>query len=502
MGDILKSILENNAFGVFTFFILGILVIVFIQNIFFYYNYKDKAYLWYAIYAFIIILDQLFISYMPYYRSTNDTPFIISNSIHVSLEWLYNSAYIIFVIEFGDLYLLGRRTANKIKNIVYGLAIILIVLFVADAFSQMYLVRKGFVYLQVPIMIILSVVIYFHLFKMKNKIKYYIIPGSLAFSIFSIMALGNSVIFKGDTNLSWGLFYIGVFIENVFFTLGLVVKQKVVLKERNSSQQELILQLRENEELKNKLTAKLQEEVSKKTSEIFSLNKKAETEKIKQIEIAFEKEIAELKISALQSQMNPHFIFNSLNSIKLYIIKNNKEKAVYYLNKFSKLIRKILSASREKVVSLQEELDTVELYVNIENIRFKNEINFSLSVEDNLNLATVKIPPLILQPFIENAIWHGLSSKKGSKVLIVEVLKKDKYFLEITIIDNGIGRKKSNEIKESKMHKKASLGLKLTEERLSNFSSSLSNKHQITLIDLKHNGEPVGTKVVILLPIK
>jgi sensor histidine kinase YesM len=503
MKDWLITVLENNPINATALFIIGVLMVIIIQNFFFYFNHKDKAYLWYSLYGFIILLDQTSMLHNSYVYKMNGSGMSNFGSIHHGLEWLYNSAYLIFVLEFGGLHLMKEKKSKKIKYLVFSLAIILIILTIIDFNTGSYLVRLGFLLLLVPVLIILSFIIYYHLFKMKTTMKYYIIPGSLAFSIFSVLALATSLIgTENSFQLAWVFFYIGVFIENIFFSLGLVVKQKLVLKERNESQQELIVQLRENDQLRNSLTEKLQEEVSKKTFEIMTLNEIAETEKIKQLEINFEKEIAEMKVSSLQSQMNPHFIFNSLNSIKLYIIKNDKENAVYYLNKFSKLIRKILSASREKEVSLQEELDTVELYANIENIRFKNSIKFNLYIEDNINLSTIKIPPLILQPFIENAIWHGLSPKKGIKKLQVNVNKKGTDFIEITIIDNGIGRKKSAEIKDKKLHKKESLGLRLTEERLNNFSLKLNNKHQLYFTDLIEDGVAKGTKVTIELPLK
>jgi len=289
----------------------------------------------------------------------------------------------------------------------------------------------------------------------------------------------------------------------------LIIKQKTVLKERNVSQKELIIQLKENEKqlkenekLKNKLTKTLQEEVEKQTSEIIALNQSAEEEKRKKLEIKFEKEMAELKISSLQSQMNPHFLFNSLNSIKLYIIKNDIENAVYYLNKFSKLIRAILSASRERVVSLEQEIETLELYASIENIRFKGEIDILFIVDKKINAATLKIPPLILQPFVENAIWHGFSSKKEGKRLKVAVTQPNDDYIQISIVDNGIGRKNAEILKNKKLHKKESVGLKITEERLLSFEKDYSNKHSIEFIDLYENEQSNGTKVLIKLPIR
>jgi len=216
-----------------------------------------------------------------------------------------------------------------------------------------------------------------------------------------------------------------------------------------------------------------------------------------------EKKYVKLEQTALRSQMNPHFIFNSLNSIKLYIIDNEKENAVYYLNKFSKLIRKILAATREKETTLADEIETMKLYLNIENIRFLNAIESSFNIDKNLNINTIKVPSLILQPFIENAIWHGLSSKKGDKKINLTFEKDKKGYLVIAIEDNGVGRKRSTEIKEKKIHKRDSIGIKLTEDRLENFAQSYKNDFSINFIDL-YNDErkPKGTKVVLKIPLK
>ena len=124
-----------------------------------------------------------------------------------------------------------------------------------------------------------------------------------------------------------------------------------------------------------------------------------------------EKKILALEQNMLKSQMNPHFIFNSLNSIKQYIIGNEIENAVYYLNKFAKLIRKILDTSNKKDISLAEELETMTTYMTIENMRFSNEIDFKINVADDIDSKKIRVPSLILQPFIENSLWHGLSSK-------------------------------------------------------------------------------------------
>ncbi|MBL87244.1 MAG: sensor histidine kinase [Winogradskyella sp.] len=216
-----------------------------------------------------------------------------------------------------------------------------------------------------------------------------------------------------------------------------------------------------------------------------------------------EKHILTLEQDILRSQMNPHFVFNSLNSIKQYIITNEQKQAVFYLNKFAKLIRKILEASKTKEVSLAEEIETIELYFSIENIRFSNEIVLNTYIDDDIDLHSIRLPSLVLQPFIENSIWHGLSSKKGKKQIDIEVTKESSDFVLIKIIDNGIGREQSAHIKENKVIKRKSLGLNLTKERLTNFVKDFKNKFTLRFVDLKDsNNKPKGTKVILELPIK
>ena len=216
-----------------------------------------------------------------------------------------------------------------------------------------------------------------------------------------------------------------------------------------------------------------------------------------------EKQILTLEQDMLRSQMNPHFIFNSLNSIKLYIINNEKENAVYYLNKFSKLIRKILIASTEKEMTLEDELDTMKLYMNIENIRFSNEIDFQVEVDKSINTSNIRVPSLILQPFLENALWHGLSSKEDNKSIILNVTKPSEDYISITITDNGVGRKESSRINNNKILKRKSVGIAITKARLANFSKGFTSDYKINIEDLYDaDGKAEGTRVIVHIPIR
>jgi LytS/YehU family sensor histidine kinase len=153
-------------------------------------------------------------------------------------------------------------------------------------------------------------------------------------------------------------------------------------------------------------------------------------------------------------------------------------------------------------VSLKDEIETAKLYVNIENIRFNNEIDIEISIENTLNIDTITIPSLILQPFIENAIWHGLSPKKGKKKLLLKVDSYNQDFVRIVIEDNGVGRLRSKEIKSKKIHKRESVGLKITKERLENFTRKLKSKFNLSIDDLVDDkNKPFGTRITLLLPV-
>ncbi len=221
----------------------------------------------------------------------------------------------------------------------------------------------------------------------------------------------------------------------------------------------------------------------------------------RQYQLKSEKKMLTLEQSMLRSQMNPHFLFNSLNSIKLYIINNEQKNAVHYLNKFSKLVRKILEASSLKEIPLAEELETVELYMNIENIRFSEEINFTLQVDEDIDIHLVKIPSLILQPFLENALWHGLSSKEGAKKITLHISREKNGFINIAIIDNGVGRAVAEKRKENKVLKRKSVGIDITRERLANFSRDYQNSFNVEIVDLFDDyGQASGTKVILHIP--
>ena len=207
--------------------------------------------------------------------------------------------------------------------------------------------------------------------------------------------------------------------------------------------------------------------------------------------------LAELEGESLRAQMNPHFVFNALNSIKSYIIKNSKEEAADYLTTFSELIRAVLRNSTQKEISLKNELEALTLYLQIENLRLNQPFEYKIDIANDVNPATIAFPPLIIQPFVENSIWHGFVHKKAGGNLIIDIRKEGEK-LSLDVIDDGIGREKSKEIEKSR-ERKRSYGIAITETRLNN----IADKADIQIVDLyDKDGIGNGTKVHIELPLR
>jgi anti-sigma regulatory factor (Ser/Thr protein kinase) len=211
---------------------------------------------------------------------------------------------------------------------------------------------------------------------------------------------------------------------------------------------------------------------------------------------SLQQKFAQMEMMALRSQMNPHFIFNAINSIQHYVLTNEKELANKYLVKFSQLMRNILDLSKQELITLKEELETINLYLDIESLRFNNAFNFSLDVAANVNPNDIKLPPLLIQPFVENAIWHGLLLKEGRKELRISVFLKQQN-LVIEIEDNGIGRAAAEKFRNKEL-KRRSFGMDITNDRLNVLEKVFGIAISFTVVDkMSDAGEPQGTKVII-----
>ena len=224
----------------------------------------------------------------------------------------------------------------------------------------------------------------------------------------------------------------------------------------------------------------------------------AQTVALKQSQ--YREELQQLEMKALRAQMNPHFLFNSLNSINTLILSDENTLASRYLTKFSKLVRLMLENSEQSKVSLQDELDMLEAYIELEALRFENTLSYSIQVDDRLDPDQTEIPSMVLQPFVENAIWHGLLHADRPGTIDIR-LKEEADNLWCSISDNGIGREKSLSLKKVDEHKKKSLGIKITGERL-RLLTQQKIEELISIIDLKdERNQALGTQVNIQIPL-
>jgi len=280
------------------------------------------------------------------------------------------------------------------------------------------------------------------------------------------------------------------------FILMIVLSLVVFRNYRNKKKANILLAQQKN------VIAEKNEELNQQNNEIKTQRDELEenlkyTQKLQE---ALKHDLSHYMQLSLRKIINPHFIFNSLNSIQSFILQNEKLEASMYLSKFSDLMRKVLDQSQKEYITLKDEVDTLELYVELESKRFEGRFAWEINLDDNIIPEKVLIPPLISQPFIENAIWHGLIPlEKEGKLTIT--FKKNDDFLVCTIEDNGVGREKS-ELLNKNRRKRESHGIKITQERLNIINSLNNNDLSLKYYDLKNkDGVGIGTKVEFCLPL-
>ena len=208
---------------------------------------------------------------------------------------------------------------------------------------------------------------------------------------------------------------------------------------------------------------------------------------------------AENERKILRLQMNPHFIFNCLNSINLYIEQNNSELAGNYLSKFSRLMRMSLAQTRKDKISLSEEIKMLKLYLDLETMRFKGKLKYHLNIEEDLDMEFIEIPPMLIQPHLENAIWHGLMHKKDGGTIIIDITQDlADQALIVKIEDNGIGRARAAELHSKEVVQDKSYGTLITEERIASFNKKFKAETTLDIHDIfDAKGNPSGTLVIL-----
>ena len=277
-------------------------------------------------------------------------------------------------------------------------------------------------------------------------------------------------------------------------------RMKVLENENKNKQDELALkemQLQKQSQQKNLLFISLGVIIIIASLIFRNILLKRKNEKLKneQEHSALKRKALELEMQALRAQMNPHFIFNCLSAIDNLVQTNQADKATSYLSRFAKLIRSVLDSSKSNLVPFQRDFETLKLYLEMEKFRCNNKFNYNLIVDKKLMNGDYKVPPMIIQPFVENAIHHGLLNKQDNdrQLNISAELQNEQIVYYVS--DNGIGRKQAAEIKEINKPGQKSYGIDITRERISLYNKNGTN--DIEIIDLEEGGICLGTKAMI-----
>ncbi|WP_461533085.1 histidine kinase [Sinomicrobium sp.] len=338
--------------------------------------------------------------------------------------------------------------------------------------------------------------------KIQSPVKGFFIAGSLFYLVGSVIASVRysdlEVPFRAFYDLSsTSYFQLGILFQALFFALALGERVVFLHQEHDRGQRVLIEQLSVQERVVSEANRQLEEEIQLRVNEIIAIKEDLQEQERKRLAAEYERNLIRSEIQAKQAQINPHFIFNNLNAIKYLILQQESGKAIKYLVRFSRFIRAVLDRAEEDIIPLERELMMVYDYLELEKKRFNDD--FTFRIENHIDNSGCYIPPLLLLPFIENAIWHGLlTSEKEEKQLLITVGNTCPG-IKITIEDNGVGRDRILSGTSGKIQ--GSMGIPLTRERIRLFNHN-NNDKKITLniVDLKDEyNNALGTRVELLL---
>lgn len=432
--------------------IRGAFLILALYHLMIYTQNKSKTYLFYSIYLFLLFIY--------FFRHICPEQYQwIYEYINFSLQYLAFAFYVLFARSL-------LQTAKRIPDwdvlliLEYKIFIVFSVVFVGVQYFLTYEHQEKLFLTLAPVFTVFSLLTYIVFTKIKSKYVTFFIIGSLTYIICGNISLLMPIIFGED------IFFNKYKVDPMFFTyLGAIIEVTMFA---------LIVGAR--------------------------VNYLEEDKKVKEDDLKRRlKEVSDLKMTALQSQMDPHFLYNSLNSINNFVLQNDREKASDYITKFSRLIREILQKSSSLSIPLSEELGILGLYVKLEQMRMIGGFDYIVTVDDNIDLDEIKVPPLFVQPYVENAIWHGFANKTSGKKITLSIYD-DEDNVRCEIIDNGIGIEASKQSKQSTGIARKSFGLKTSEDRI----KLLYNNQKVYVIieDLSTTQLSSGTKVTIKFPKK
>lgn len=470
---------------------MGIFAFTGIFFLFRYIFYKEAFLLWYGLYLISMgfqsalaqfeTIGEFFI----FWNIIKDGSYytVIMNAVTFSFLGLYLKK--ILEIKRGD-KLFGIYSAYMIVLLIAGVILSIMILF--KQFTDFIFSHSDMQIFLLPAAVLcffLGLKIYSYPDKLHKLIGTGMIILTSTMVIFSIIRI---IGLTGHFHL---IPEMGILTDVIFLTLAIGQKAK-------DQNQKLIESEKEKYAIQQRLNHELTSLVEEKTKDIISTNKAlADQEKLK-LEAEFNEKIANAELKALKAQMNPHFIFNCLNAIRNLVQKGKDDLATEYLADFASFIRKVLSYSEVKQITLEEEIGLCELYLKMEQLRFEDGFNYQIVVEPGTATDFIILPPMLLQPLLENAIWHGLLHKTEHRCLTIQISQNENQVI-CSIDDNGVGRAYSAQMNGSK--KRDSVGLKLFIDRLDINNKVLNNNYYYEIIDKYQNEKSVGTKVNLYFEI-
>lgn len=431
--------------------IRGALLVVFLYHIIIYFQNKNKLYLYFSLYSFL-----LFIFFLKNLIVEDFSSGLVSY-INYPLQFLTFATYLAFsreLLQTNVFLVKWDKTLRLIIKILLVLSLTLILITSIIGLNT----QQTIFYFSIPVLLGFNVISYIKFIKIKGShVKLFIVFSSIFYSLLIVTYAG--VYFDNLRS-----FFLNINIDPMFFFfIGGALKIVMIAA---------IIGFRIKELEENRISSEI--ELSEQITET-----------------------SELKMTALQSQMNPHFLFNSLNSINNFIIKSQIEKASDYITKFSKLIREILKNSSKNTISLAEELSNLKIYVLLENIRIEGGFKYNVEIDPSINTDKIKVPPLFLQPYVENSIWHGLTHIEGEKKIDL-FISKNNNLIKFEIIDNGIGYAKAKEQAELNKDERVGFATRATDVRI---RTLFKNAETVIKIEDISGSNKTGTKVTLMFPI-
>jgi two-component system, LytTR family, sensor kinase len=488
--------------------VLGMLLVLFCFMLISYRQVPDKASLYYALYVLGLALYfslQLqskpyqfsFLGFIPMLKYYWDSPAILI---------CYYFIYILFTRSFLNLKETFPSLDKALHYALYVLGGIIIVDLFLIAISQFYLSRILYVSVYY-LLIIPTVIVYWLLYRSrKDPLVRYFLIGSVSLFVAGLLSfhfaiLDEMKIISLPPSITPQYFLIaGTVVELLFFANGLNYKVKLARIEKIKTQEALIQQLEDNRELQRRMNDELEFQVKKQTNEILLQSRELEEQRKMRLEIEYTKRLTELELRAIRAQINPHFIFNCLNSIQLFIMQHDYNSAQQYLSDFSLLIRKTLEMSKLNFVSLNDEIGYLSTYLRLEKMRFENKMEYEILIDPTVVPNKAELPSMLLQPYIENAVKHGINNPtdKGRLKVLFEEVAED---LICTIEDNGIGIRRSRELSMESFRKHLSAGMELSSNRAELINKMFNTDIKIEVTDKEEQMSGLtGTIVKIIIP--